>query len=146
MNIMKILFLDVDGVLNMHSSGGLYALNRKRLKLLEQIVNETGCEIVVSSTWRKLPHTRKKLIFVLSYRGIKILDWTTTNYFKERQIRGDEIQLWLDNHTVSRYCIVDDDSDMLESQKPYFVKTDGNKGLTEETVGSIIKILGKKGM
>lgn len=138
---MKILFLDVDGVLNMISSGGLYALNRNRLRNLETVVNETGCKIVLSSTWRKDFVALKKLKNRLNYRGLSILDCTTTEYFKERQIRGDEIQKWLDSHEWDSYAIVDDDGDMLESQLPFFVQTDSEQGLTVDKAKQLIEIL-----
>ena len=141
---MKVLFLDVDGVLNTHSSGGLYTLTRSKLRRLQTVAESTGCDIVLSSTWRKDWVALRKLKRILHYRGIKILDSTTQSYFKERQVRGDEIQLWLDNHTVERYAIVDDDSDMLDSQKPYFVQTNGEVGLTDLHVDRLIELLGEK--
>ena len=141
---MKVLFLDVDGVLNTYGSGGLYTLTRSKLRRLQTVVESTGCDIVLSSTWRKDWVALRKLKRKLHYRGIKILDSTTKSYFKERQVRGDEIQLWLDNHTVERYAIVDDDSDMLDSQKPYFVQTNGEVGLTDLHVDRLIELLGEK--
>lgn len=132
---MKILFLDVDGVLNMHNSGGMYALNRKRLQLLEKIIKETGAQIVLSSTWRKDTTAFKRLCRVLSYRGLKIMDRTPEFWRDEegkRLVRGHEIQDWLDRHPeVTEYVIVDDDSDMLDSQLRNFVQTEPNTGLTE---------------
>ena len=57
---MKILFLDVDGVLNNDRALGraarhnlpTFALDRHCLGLLKDIVHATGARIVVSSTWR----------------------------------------------------------------------------------------------
>lgn len=141
---MKVLFLDVDGVLNTHNNGGLYTLNKTRIRRLAQVVSTTGCKIVLSSTWRKDPIALRRLSNRLFYRKIKLIGTTTVDYFKQRQVRGDEIQLWLDTHAVSKYAIVDDDSDFLDSQLPYFVKTDGNVGLTDHHVNKLIEILGKK--
>lgn len=135
---MKVIFLDVDGVLNMHTSGGMYALNKKRLRLIQKLVQETGAFIVLSSTWRKFTKALKKISRVLSYRGIKILDITPDfgNFpDKERRYRGHEIQYWLDHHPeVEQYVILDDDGDMLDSQLRNFVQTDGMIGLTETLV------------
>lgn len=132
---MKIIFLDVDGVLNMHGSGGYMALNRKRMQLLQEIIENTGAVIVLSSTWRILDRSMKKLSRNLSYRGLKIYDTTPQFGLKdsgERYYRGHEIQYWLDNHPeVTNYVIIDDDSDMLDSQLRNFVQTDGQIGLTE---------------
>lgn len=132
---MKVAFLDVDGVLNMHNSGGMYALNRNRLRLLEEIIKDTGANIVVSSTWRNYPDAMKKLSHKLGYRGLKIFGVTDRLGFSEtgeRYYRGHEIQKWLDEHPeVENYVILDDDSDMLDSQLRNFVQTDGMIGLTE---------------
>lgn len=132
---MKLIFLDVDGVLNMHGSGGLFTLNKKRLRLLEKIVKETGAEVVVSSTWRNYPDHMKKLMRCLNYRGIKVSGITKRLGLAsdgERYYRGHEIQDYLDNHPeIENYVILDDDSDMLDSQLRHFVQTDGTIGLTE---------------
>lgn len=127
----KILFLDVDGVLNSHKTGGRYALKRSCLRRLEDIVRETGCQIVLSSTWRKDEYALKRLRRVLAYRKIKILDCTKV---LATGFRGDEVQLWLDTHVPSgqeRYAIVDDDSDFHLEQLPHFFQTDGEYGMTD---------------
>lgn len=57
--------------------------------------------------------------------------------------RGSEIQEWLDKQTEPcRYVILDDDSDMLDCQLPYFIQTDWLKwGLSDEDVEQAIHIL-----
>lgn len=57
--------------------------------------------------------------------------------------RGSEIQEWLDKQTEPyRYIILDDDSDMLDCQLPYFIQTDWLKwGLSDEDVEQAIHIL-----
>lgn len=139
---MKVLFLDVDGVLNMIGSGGLYALNRKRLKLLQNIIEETGAQIVLTSTWRKDTYALKRLSKVLAYRGMKIVDSTPvfwTDADGNRYYRGHEIQDWLNRHPeVETYVILDDDSDMLDSQLRNFVQTDPKHGLTETLAYRVI--------
>lgn len=51
---MRILFLDVDGVLNAHDryANGHCGLHADKLALLDGIVARTGCKIVLSSAWR----------------------------------------------------------------------------------------------
>jgi HAD domain in Swiss Army Knife RNA repair proteins len=145
---LKVLFLDIDGVLNTYRSPGYLPINDKRLRMLRRIVKETGCIIVLSSTWRKLPETLKRAHRKLGYKGLKIHSTTTKEQivFGRTQHRGHEIQHWLDKHpdSVETYAIVDDDSDMLLEQMDYYVKTDGDEGLTEEKADVIIAILNRK--
>lgn len=133
---MKIIFLDIDGVISL-PKGGLYSLNKKRLRLLEEIITDTGAQIVLSSTWRKDDTAFRKLTRVLAYRGLKISD-ITPDFSNEPQrplerfYRGHEIQDWLNRHPqVENYVILDDDSDVLDSQLRHFIQTDSNIGLTE---------------
>lgn len=58
-------------------------------------------------------------------------------------IRGTEIQSYIDNHKdiIKNYVIIDDDSDMLDSQLDNFVQTDYKYGLTDDMVSKCTKIL-----
>lgn len=47
---MKIIFLDIDGVLNYENSKS--KVEEEKVKLLKEIVDKTGAEIVLSSDWR----------------------------------------------------------------------------------------------
>lgn len=143
---MKVLFLDVDGVLNSNKSTSFLALSKPSLRRLERIVKETDCKIVLSSTWRKDERAFRRLSRVLSYRGLSILDRTPVMWRDDqtgdRYFRGHEIQSWLDNHPeVTEYCIVDDDADMLDSQLRNFVQTTMEHGLTDTHAYRIIYIL-----
>jgi hypothetical protein len=66
--------------------------------------------------------------------------------------RGHEIQDWLDKHKeVTNYVIIDDDNDMLDTQRSNFVRTANNMhhedkvdigyGLTKICSEMVIKIL-----
>lgn len=127
---MKILFLDVDGVLNKISDAdvineGFYLqrLNRKLIDKFLKIVDDTDCRVILSSTWRK----RKEDIAFLLKCDIPINGITDSS----GPTRGHEIQRWLDKNEVFSYAIVDDDSDMLDSQRKNFFQTDPEYGLTE---------------
>ena len=55
---MKVVFLDIDGVLNSvafdrERTNGQGNIDKTRLPLLKQILDETGALIVLSSSWRK---------------------------------------------------------------------------------------------
>lgn len=47
---MKIIFLDIDGVLNYENSKS--KVEEEKVKLLKEIVGRTDAEIVLSSDWR----------------------------------------------------------------------------------------------
>ena len=55
---MKVIFLDIDGVLNSgaydrrRNWNELTDIDESRLPLVKQIVDQTGAVIVLSSTWR----------------------------------------------------------------------------------------------
>lgn len=144
---MKVLFLDIDGVCNSHKTWGLYGhsspiakndyrLDPTVLRFIE-LLYKKNVKIVLSSTWRLevTPEEAQKFI------GVPVLDKTCVRS-TPNAIRGDEIKIWLDNHEVEAYCIVDDDSDMLEEQMPYFVKTNYNDGLQYKGMIKICEILG----
>lgn len=139
---MKVLFLDFDGVLN---SIQYAVLMRRRgddgygeafdplavSNLLEVLDRVPDLKIVVSSAWR-LGDTVEGLRDLLSKNGIpaeRIID-KTANQSQKGYERGYEIQDWLEAHPeVTEFAIVDDDSDMLESQKERFVHTSYMHGL-----------------
>lgn len=135
---MKVLFLDVDGVLNTSKSKSILALSRPKLRLLNKIVDETGCEIVLSSTWRKVEEATFHLIKTLRYRGLRINSYTPI-ISTEDVLRGDEIRAWLINHPeVEKYAIVDDNSDFHLNQLPHLFQTDMDYGLTNTIAYRII--------
>jgi len=134
---MLVLFLDVDGVLSLYRNNSTFGLSKPCIKQLKRIIEETGAKIVVSSTWRLLPRTLDILKRKLKYRGLYIYDVTPVS-----GIRGKEIEEWLDTHSdIDNYVILDDDTDMLDSQLSHFVKTSMLDGLTEEKATQAINIL-----
>lgn len=156
---MKILFLDIDGVLNSHAfwkrCGELGILPDDKVdplavERLNRLTDETGAKIVVSSTWR-LPYVWSRnlnsLIVRLQKLGIKgeIIGMTPDH----RKIfgRGAEIQSWMlqarqDGIEIDSFAIVDDDSDM-DNLMDYLVQTSMTDGLQEVHVQAIIEMLNK---
>jgi len=145
---MRILFLDMDGVMNNAKSSHLpdqfFPIEPYAVLLLDRIIQATGCKIVLSSSWRHMPDWRE--ILKKRMPSIEILDRTpryssSSKYgVDERDLcRGHNIQDWLDEHPeVERYAIVDDSADMLSEHQRHFFKTSWHEGLTEELANSII--------
>ena len=158
---MKVLFLDIDGVLNSDRSFLAYKLNAVlNVEPNEQVYNvidpiavnllnlvlRHDVKVVVSSTHRKfhpeLPALRNYLV-ELGVRGDVIgatVDGWQLKWEDGR--RGAEIQEWLDRHPhVTHFAILDDDSDMLDHHAPNFVHIDGRVGLSTHNVQRLQKIL-----
>ena len=162
---MKVIFLDVDGVLNTQFSksrcGGFIGIDDSKVKLLKEIVEATGAKIILSSSWRYgwerdeescdqlAIYMNKKL----ANRLLHILD-KTKKYVKsdDKNIkycdRGSEIKEWLSRHpNVDKWVVLDDDIfDDYEREgiMPHLVKTsfyDDLGGLQRWSVDSAIKIL-----
>lgn len=68
---MKVIFLDVDGVLRHDFYEGTkedYGIDPEKLKLLKEIIDKTKAKIVLSSTWRRgIDQTGKIRISELYY-------------------------------------------------------------------------------
>lgn len=135
----KILFLDVDGVMNSRSSlqrsqrsGSILGIDPLMAFIVSKIQLETDCEIVLSSSWRHSPEGLKEVKSRFKLYGITPMP--------QSGIRGNEVKAWLDQHPeVTRYAILDDSSDFLEGQ-PLF-KTTFETGITGEIAQEVTNYL-----
>ena len=136
---MKVLFLDIDGVVNSRATtsfrNNLYPVDPHMAFMVGKIQLDTGCEVVLSSSWRHHPDGIK----AVEDSVVKIFDKTP---MLSQGVRGHEIQAWLDKHPeVTRYAILDDDSDMLPEQMPNFFKTTFQNGLLEDIAKKVTEHL-----
>lgn len=159
---MKVIFLDIDGVLNVIPEGRdeFGSLFHPHFVVnLKEIIEKTGAKIVMSSTWRMAGLTKVQTMWQIRDLPGEIIDITPccSQLMRKNNLqhydnieRGHEIQDWLDQNQVDSYCIIDDDKDMLPDQLPFFVRTDHNKkhsdhvegyGLTKECSEKVINIL-----
>lgn len=138
---MKVLFLDIDGVANCKTTGqrhnGLIGIDPYMALLIARIVESTDTKIVLSSSWRYSTEGRehvKKAVY-------PFIDITPLGRNID-ETRGHEIKRWLEAHPeVTKYAILDDDSDMLEEQLPNFFQTSWDNGLTDEIAEKVTKHL-----
>lgn len=149
MRQIKVIFLDYDGVLNRTEpptptamvNGIMTMADLEMVYRLNLIVDRTGAEIVLSSSWRHMPNWRE----AMKASGIvkDILDRTTVTAKHEGEgRRGKKIALWLAEHPeVERYAIIDDYADMQPEQLPNFFHTDHRKGLTQDIADAVEKHL-----
>ena len=132
---MKVLFLDIDGVVNCESTRvhfmGFIGIDPRRAAYVRHIVAATGCEIVLSSTWRYHEQDREEV----RRKICDFLDVTPSVAWS----RGGQIAAWLADHPeVTRYAILDDDTDILPSQQTNWFQTFWKTGLTQQVVDSVI--------
>lgn len=143
---MKIIFLDIDGVLNNYSSKSNSVLKKQQdthypflwepelVKILNRIIEETEAKVILSSSWRTM---RDAYNVIVNDMKIHISDETPKTF----KTRGHEIQTWLDNNPfVDKFVILDDAADM-DHLKSYLLQTDGEFGLTDEIADKAIKRL-----
>ena len=154
--MMKVIFLDVDGVLNsdeyfdrienLNVQGIENEIDVNKIKLLKRAIDETKSKVVLTSSWR---YTRKakSLKDLLSNYEIYV---DSTPFINNN--RGLEIKKWLsDNTSIEDYVILDDeifDSYDEELINKLIKISNGNghnfgEGLLPKDVDKIIEKLGK---
>jgi hypothetical protein len=165
---MYVIFLDIDGVLNVISQGyDNYGsiFHQHLVDNLKTIIDKTGAYIVISSSWRTDGLDKLRLLWKSRNYPGQIISTTPLSYFNEdlesnpniEICRGHEIQYWLKNHPeVTNYVILDDDNDILESQLDHFVQTSENPdhedsidigyGLTKQCAKKAINILNNESL
>lgn len=165
---MKVIFLDIDGVLNVISQGHDKfgsIFHQHFVDNLKRLVDETGAKIVISSTWRfsglsvmqemwKERSLPGEVIDITPDCAQLVEDENNEFLYYDQVERGHEIKQWLDCHSdVTNYVILDDDNDMLQSQRGNFVRTSNNinhpdcidigYGLTKTCTDDAIRILNR---
>lgn len=129
---------------------------------LNRIVKATGAVVVLSSSWRHA-HSMTHMNRMLRFRGFdgflvgatpelphgvqtpafrEFLQANPEHWTERVNCRGNEIQAWLDimAKVVSKFTIIDDDSDMAHLE-PFLVKTPYETGLTPELADEAIAML-----
>jgi hypothetical protein len=131
----RVLFLDVNGVLNSQRDYGMDGLGESHLRHLKRIVDESGCEIVLISSWRSAGNLREQLRRAFNQFSIPIWIDVTPELFD----RAEEILAWLGKNERCNGVIVDDDCDGFGITGLRFVQTSLAQGLTFELSSEIIE-------
>lgn len=170
---MKVVFLDHDGVICLSNNWGGRSkkwakyrsanpdssrekkdapvfvrfddFNKKAIKILNEIIEETGCEIVVSSDWRLHANLeelgdyyisqgiiKRPIAFTDIFEDIFPKEWNAFRFRADLE-RSMEINHWLDNHPeITNWVAVDDLNMSLEFLSKYFSdnESDKNPGLS----------------
>src|SRR3954468_17708772 len=134
---MKIIFLDIDGVLNCDKTPNPrkfpYIVDKRLLARFKKLLERTGAKAVLSSSWRCAPAGR----FAGKNYGVPFIDVPPD---KPKSPRRKEMLAWLAAHPkVTRYAVLDDEDDELDDL-PLF-QPSAKTGLTMEIVKAAEKYL-----
>ena len=159
---MNIIFLDIDGVMNMYGASSRTFMKDYGQHIEPHIVNRLNyiCEnvkdlrIVISSAWRSDMEDLEKQ---LKEQGFKywhlVVDKTCKSFRKPPynlkedylySFRGEQIKEWLDRNKVTKYLVIDDEiSDICGEQcniipKDKVYQIDGNEGVLHKDAMNII--------
>lgn len=116
-------------------------LDERAICQLRRIVETTGAEIVLSSSWRWYKEQRNTVHKQLKRKNIDFID-TTPIEITIKMSRADEINAWLEKHPeIDNYVILDDEEIKDIKLIPHLVKTTFKHGLTRDKAEQAIKIL-----
>lgn len=160
---MKVIFLDIDGVLNCrYTKEEIYSFTfvaPKKIELLKQLMEHTGAEVVLSSSWRHgwadldagIKDSMDVKLFTalkdeLEKYNIHFIDYTPiTNGV--RGMRGEEVDMWLKSwkgEEIESFVILDDLNGVF--LRPYasrLVQTSMSKGLQDYHIEKATVLLNK---
>lgn len=143
---MKVIFLDIDGVLNGHEwddEAKSCSIRRECVKHLCRVVRETDAKVVISSAWRYMilggDMTDRGFGYMLRTHGLisghpgpVVIGHTEPDQIVNcPEERALQVREWLANHPdVKSYVVIDDEDFGYRMQAMPFVHTDGTTGMT----------------
>ncbi|MBQ8789422.1 MAG: hypothetical protein IJZ58_07925 [Oscillospiraceae bacterium] len=162
---MKIIFLDVDGVLNsevwnqkhkIETENG-FLIDEETIKLLSHFIKTSGAKIVLHSGWRfwfdknfsPIRKESENFKNLLDKNGLSFYDFTPDLTTEEIQKNGKfslskpkEILLWLNNHPdISNWVVIDDIVLNDENIQKHQIVPDSKIGLTFTGIEKARKML-----
>lgn len=140
---MKVLFLDIDGVLNtpemLTIENGYRYICPDRVKLIKKVVDATDCKIVLSSAWRTESRELNMVREALAKENLSLFSETPQCC---EYPRSTEIVTWLMyRENIDKYAVIDDFEDAGERIETNLFLTHESTGLTEDIASNIIKHL-----
>ena len=156
---MKVIFLDIDGVLNCEHTkqripdgSGFVGIEDNKVELLARLVQKTGAEIVLSSSWKGgwsqydgCESYGDYLNMKLAQYDLYIMDKTPT--IRSGWDRSGEIKSYLTDHPeIDAWVVFDDEwfSGFKEDGiSPHLVRTSWKEGLKKSHIKVAEKMLNK---
>lgn len=156
--ILKVIFLDIDGVLlpfPRDEDSGSDLFPPSTLNALQSLLKEAqGAKLILSSTWRVQKKFIQDIVDAIQGFGIDFdgfFDITDPNMHSERQW---EIERWLSNQrTKPIVWLALDDEELIEGDsnrrfeklfQGHVVKTQSDKGLTMDDVKDAMRLWKKQ--
>lgn len=145
---MKYLFLDIDGVLNSQTwfdGGGALdgddarQIDPTAVELLDTIVAESRCRVVISSTWR-VAMPLPDIAALLGRRGFSFPRSVVGCTPELPDGRSTEVSSWMEAMQVSRQDIAILDDDTVWGFDDRLVRTTWKHGLQPEHVDRVIEM------
>jgi hypothetical protein len=133
---MKVIFLDIDGVLHIKPSegnsdrnGGLF--KQEAVEALREIITKFSSNIVVSSNWKLQGIEYLRHVWEARNMPGKIIGITPV--IDGEHNRYIEIQKYIDENGITDFIVIDDSTgEGLEVFGDRFINTDPTIGLTKE--------------
>lgn len=135
--MMRIIFTDIDGVLNPHWRS---KWAKKSIELYNKLCKEYDLKVVITSTWR-IAHTKEQLQSIFTDQGIELEIYDYTPVLSSA--RGIEIVDWLNNNEVDDFVIIDDKTSDIEPYINNVVKCRSWIGFTMDEYKEVENILNK---
>ncbi len=146
----NILFLDFDGVLNSdnwiwsHSGpdcrdDDFAHIDPSRVEIVNRIVDEFNCKVVISSAWRVL-FNLSDLRSGLRGKGATFWNRIVDKTDQRGPIRGEEIARYSEKYPDNKIVILDDSTDMGRMM-PFLVRTDASTGIVEADIDRVRAVL-----
>lgn len=152
---MKVIFLDIDGVLNsdeyfdrikdLNIQGIQSEVDIEKIRLLKKAIDVTGARVVLSSSWRYTRNAQYLKELLLQYN----IFTDSTPFLQNR--RGLEIKKYLENNpNIEDFVILDDeifdsyDEELVKKLIKISNKNGFGEGLHPKDIDQIIQRLGKK--
>lgn len=154
--IDKVIFLDIDGVLNNTN----YAqqkhikyfyrseayMDMSNVEQLRRIQSATGAKIVISSSWRRYMSLDEFMVMFAKIGVYNVIGMTNPDY---KLTRGEQINEYVKKHDIRTFVVLDDgllirrEFDVVPKRvAKRFVRVSQLYGLTKEDADDAIRVLG----
>ena len=135
---MKVIFLDIDGVLNTNSDR---EISNDKLKLLSELVSKTGADVVLSSSWRNWwnnPKTNIPGSFITKWKKQFLDNNLSITLTTELECpKNLSIEKFIIRHDVKCFIVLDEEPTDISN----LVQTNGNVGLTQSGCQKAVHLL-----